>query len=134
MRGEISVIITTYNYSRYLAEAVESVLKQSYPAHEVVVVDDGSTDSPGTILSAFGERVKYLRQENSGIAAARNLGLRQINGDVVAFLDADDIWTEDKLSLQIEALKLNPNSSIFGLVTELLSPDLTDSRSVKFNP
>lgn len=87
----VSVIIPTYNYSRFLADAIESALSQTYSPIEVVVVDDGSTDDTATLVETrFSERVRYLFQSNQGLSAARNTGIREAGGDFVVFLDADD--------------------------------------------
>jgi glycosyltransferase involved in cell wall biosynthesis len=88
----ISVIIPTYNRARLLGEALESVFGQEEPAFEILVVDDGSTDETVELLRSHGDRVRMLRQENRGPAAARNLGIEHARGDYVAFLDSDDVW------------------------------------------
>ncbi len=100
----VSVVIPAYNSSQYLLESVESALAQTYEPIEVLVVDDGSTDATRDILAPLvsSERIKYLHQENQGPAAARNLGIRHAKGDMIAFLDADDIWLREKLETQIE--------------------------------
>jgi glycosyltransferase involved in cell wall biosynthesis len=88
----VSVIIPTYNYGRFLGDAIQSVLDQTLPASEIIVVDDGSTDNTAAVIATFGDRVKYFRQENAGVCAARNRGVAESTGAVIAFLDADDIW------------------------------------------
>lgn len=98
----ISVIIPAYNAEKYLQEAVDSALAQSYPACEIVVIDDGSTDGTIAILDGYGERIRVVRQANSGAARACNAGVAVAQGSWIAFLDADDIWMPDKLSRQIE--------------------------------
>jgi GT2 family glycosyltransferase len=95
----ISVIIPVFNGERTVARAVQSVLDQSFPPHEIIVVDDGSTDSTPNVVSGLGHRVRAVRQENRGVAAARNLGVAQASGDWVAFLDADDWYYPDRLRL-----------------------------------
>ncbi|MEI6494515.1 MAG: glycosyltransferase [bacterium] len=99
----VSVIIPTYNSGAYLAEAVNSVLRQTKPAQEIIVVDDGSTDHTKAILQSFidQKQVDYIRQENSGPAAARNRGIKLAKSDFIAFLDADDVWLENKLELEL---------------------------------
>lgn len=108
---KVSVIIPTYNSATYLAEAIDSVLKQTFPAYEIIVVDDGSTDNTKEILENYikQKQIIYIFQQNAGPAAARNQGVRSSNGDLIAFLDADDIWIEDKLKQQVE-LFLNHNN------------------------
>lgn len=94
----VSVIVPTYNYGRFLAETLDSVFRQTVPAHEVIVVDDGSTDDTPAVAARYGERVVYLRQPNRGVAAARNAGVDRATGDWLAFLDADDLWEPDFLA------------------------------------
>lgn len=104
----ISVIIPVHNGERFLGEAIESVLAQRRPAGEIIVVDDGSTDRSAEIIRRFPPPVHYHRQQNQGPASARNAGVALSRGDVIAFLDADDIWLPDKLSLQMEQLRRAP--------------------------
>lgn len=93
----ISVIIAVYNGESTIAKAIESVLGQSYRAHELIVVDDGSTDETAKVVQGYGERVKYLHQRNAGVSAARNAGVSAASGDWLAFLDADDWYYPDRL-------------------------------------
>jgi glycosyltransferase involved in cell wall biosynthesis len=104
----VSVVIPTYNCAGYLTEAIHSVLEQTTPAFEIIVVDDGSTDDTAAIVAGLGDRVTYLQQANAGVAAARNAGLRRATGDVIAFLDADDFWAPDKLATQLVVLDRCP--------------------------
>lgn len=99
----VSTVIATYNMDAYLPLAIRSVLDQTYGHVEVLIVDDGSTDSTGEVVKPFLEdpRVRYLYQENKGQAAAKNHGVREARGEYVAFLDADDLWAHDKLELQL---------------------------------
>src|ERR1700758_706720 len=96
----ISVIIPVYNAEKYLAEAIESVLAQTYRPIEVIVVDDGSTDSSADIAKRFAS-VRYCFQSHSGLGATRNRGIDLSQGKFLAFLDADDLWVEDKLTHQM---------------------------------
>lgn len=100
-KPEVSVIIPVYNCERYIAEAVESVLAQSYRDYEIIVVDDGSTDGTRRALEPYMGAIRYIYQENRGEPAARNAGIRNAAGEFIAFLDADDLWLPDKLELQI---------------------------------
>jgi glycosyltransferase involved in cell wall biosynthesis len=102
----VSVIIPVYNGARYLRAALESVFAQTYQPFEVIVVDDGSMDESGVIAQSFSG-VHYIRQENQGVAAARNQGIEVARGEFFAFLDQDDLWTPEKLKLQIEYLLNN---------------------------
>ena len=102
----ISVIVPTYNQSRYLARAIESVWAQDLNDVEIIVVDDGSTDDTEAILQELSNqgRLRYFRQENQGPAAARNRGIRESRGELIAFLDSDDFWLPGKLKAQLNAL------------------------------
>jgi glycosyltransferase involved in cell wall biosynthesis len=101
----VSVIIPAYNCAAYVREAVDSALSQDYPALEVIVVDDGSTDGTGAVLESYGKEIRLLSQENRGCAAARNAGIAHARGRYVAFLDVDDVWRPDKIGLQIAAMR-----------------------------
>jgi glycosyltransferase involved in cell wall biosynthesis len=103
----VSVIIPVYNGARFLRAAVESVFAQTYRPFEVIVVDDGSADDSGDIAQSFPD-VRYMRQENQGVAAARNNGIEAARGEFFAFLDQDDLWAPEKLRLQIEHLLNHP--------------------------
>lgn len=103
----ISAVIPAYNAEKYISRAIESVLKQSRPADEIIVVDDGSTDKTGEIVQTYGGKVRYIRQENAGASEARNRGIEEASCEWTAFLDADDEWLEDNLKLQIEVLERN---------------------------
>jgi glycosyltransferase involved in cell wall biosynthesis len=93
-----------YNAERFLEEAVASIYRQNYQALEIVIVDDGSTDGTAETANGFEGNVRYLFQANSGPAAARNRGIREAKGEVIAFLDSDDLWPDDKLAIQIPRL------------------------------
>ena len=108
MTRTVSVIIPTYNYGRFVAGAIESALGQTCPSVEVIVVDDGSTDDTAEVVGKFGERVRYLRQENSGVGAARNRGVAEAVGEFIAFLDADDTWEPTKLEKQLAVFERDP--------------------------
>lgn len=101
----VSVIIPCYNGERFLSEAIESVLRQTHPTFEIVVVDDGSTDGSRRIMERYGEKVRIVDQPNSGLPAARNAGIRASRGQFLAFLDADDWWREDFLEQMSRALE-----------------------------
>ncbi len=121
----ISVIIPVYNREHYVAEAILSVLNQSYPVAEVLVIDDGSTDQSADIVQGFPFPVQYHRQVHSGAAAARNRGVALAKGEFLAFLDSDDRWRPDKLALQMAEFADNADLAIvFGHVQQFYSPDL----------
>lgn len=107
-----SVIIPVYNGSRYLATTLDSVLAQSHPLHEIIVIDDGSTDGSPAILRSYGDRLRVTRQENQGVAVARNAGLRQASGDVITFIDQDDLWPPRRTEALIGALRSNPGALV----------------------
>ena len=100
----VSVIIPTYNCDRYITQAVESVLKQEGYTYEVIVIDDGSTDSTADVLRPYSDRIRYIRQKNQGVAAARNHGIALAKANLIAFLDADDYFLPHKLARQAEIL------------------------------
>lgn len=105
MSLSVSVIIPAYNHARYIAETLDSVLAQTYPIHEIIVVDDGSTDETPQVLAAYGDHLRVLRKTNEGAAAARNSGLEIATGDLIAFVDADDIWLPHKLESQVRCFE-----------------------------
>lgn len=106
----VSVIIPTYNRANYILDAVESVCAQTYEDHEIIVIDDGSTDHTRDVLQPLidDQRIIYVHQENSGVSSARNHGIRLAQGKYVAFLDSDDTWDSTKLEAQITRLDSNP--------------------------
>ena len=107
----ISVVIPAYNAARFLRSTLESVLAQSYPVSECIVVDDGSVDSTADIVAEFEARVTLVSQTNQGVAAARNRGVLEATSELIAFCDADDVWRSDKLTLQVQALAEDPDAA-----------------------
>ncbi|MFP5221219.1 MAG: glycosyltransferase family 2 protein [Acidobacteriota bacterium] len=105
---KVSVVIPTYNSANLLPRAVASVLSQSFEDYEVIVVDDGSSDETSCVVDRYGDRVRYVRQENQGAASARNHGISLARGEYIAFLDADDAWQPDKLFKQVRFLDEHP--------------------------
>ena len=87
----VSVVVPTYNRSIYIRETLDSVLRQAFSNFEVIVVDDGSTDETETVLRPYLDQIRYIRQENGGAAAARNMGVRNARGAFIAFMDSDDL-------------------------------------------
>jgi glycosyltransferase involved in cell wall biosynthesis len=98
----VSVIIPTYNRSEMLKQAIDSVLAQDFDDFELIVVDDGSTDNTPEILDAYKDKIVYCRQDNKGVSAARNRGIHLSSGELIAFLDSDDLWLPGKLSCQVD--------------------------------
>ena len=112
--GSVSVVIPAFNCAGTIGAAVESCLLQSYPPLEVIVVNDGSADATGSVLSGFGDRIKVIDQANAGLAGARNAGTRAARGDYVAWMDADDISVPDRFLVQASVLEAYP---LVGLVS-----------------
>jgi glycosyltransferase involved in cell wall biosynthesis len=134
-RPLVSVLIGAFNAERYLEEAIESVLAQSYRPLELVVVDDGSTDGTSRVAQTFGDAVRYAHQENAGNGAARNTAVGMATGEVLAFLDADDRFTPDKLERQWLILEADPEVDVvFGHVREFVSPELTAAERALIRP
>lgn len=118
----ISVIVPVYNSERFLAEAIQSVLNQTLPPDEIIVVNDGSTDGTATLIERLGARIRPIHQPNAGPAAARNTGLRAAQGNLVAFLDSDDWWPVDSLRLRAACLSQRPDlSGVVGATQLVLS-------------
>ena len=105
----VSVVIPTYNYAHFLPRAVESVLTQTLPASEVIVVNDGSTDNTPDVLARYGDRIRVIHKRNEGLPAARNTGAMLASGDLIAFLDSDDAWLPRKLELQVRRFGSEPD-------------------------
>jgi glycosyltransferase involved in cell wall biosynthesis len=130
----ISVIIPVYNCENYLAEAIESVLEQTYKPVELIVVDDGSTDRTKEVAQRYQENIAYIYQPNSGTSSARNHGVRKSKGSFLAFHDADDIWSKNKLELQMQVFNDEPEvDAVFGHVKQFYSPELDQETRNKIN-
>jgi len=127
-KAKVSVILPVYNGAPYLEEALRSVLAQTHSPYEILIIDDGSTDGSAQIAKGFGSSVKYHKQPHQGQSTARNHGVQLANGDTFAFLDADDLWVQDKLHSQIIAFEQNPQLDIVsGHVQQFYSPDLEEA-------
>jgi len=109
VKYSVAVIIPTYNRCNVIGRAIESVLRQSFPAEEICVVDDGSCDGTRDFISSTFPEVKYVHQENAGVSSARNRGLIETSAEWVAFLDSDDVWLDEKLEVQRAAFEVAPN-------------------------
>jgi glycosyltransferase involved in cell wall biosynthesis len=127
-KGKVSVIIPNFNYARYVAGAVESVLTQTYSDIEVIVVDDGSTDASRDILMNYGDSIKTIFQRNQGVSAARNNGVAASNGEFVAFLDADDEWLPKKLEKQVAMFRADAKLGLVHVGVDEISADGTSLR------
>ena len=108
--SEVSVVIPTYNRKGMVCRAIESVLGQTLRSSEIIVVDDGSTDGTEGALRAYGNKINYVYQRNEGVSAARNCGLKASRGQLVAFLDSDDVWLPRMLQVQVPALDRHPSA------------------------
>ncbi|WP_413161541.1 glycosyltransferase family 2 protein [Capilliphycus salinus ALCB114379] len=108
----ISVIIPAYNCDRYVGQAVESILHQTYSSYEIIVIDDGSQDKTYEVLQPYEAKIRYVYQQNQGVSVARNHGLDLARGEFVAFLDADDLFLPDTLAALLGVFEANPNLGI----------------------
>ena len=125
----VSCIIPTYNGERFVAQAIDSILAQTYIPLEIICVDDGSTDGTEAAVRRFGDRVQYVRQSNAGPATARNTGARAARGEFLAFLDSDDTWLPDKLKLQVTHLRNNPDQGFcVAHVQNFWEPELAEEQ------
>jgi glycosyltransferase involved in cell wall biosynthesis len=105
---KVTIAIPAYNAEACLRETLESALAQTLPAHEILVIDDGSKDRTEEVARSFGDRIRYIKQQNQGIAGARNAAVQNATGDWIAFLDHDDLILPDKLERQVAVLEANP--------------------------
>lgn len=124
----VSVVIPVFNCEAYIWEAVESVLAQTYPSVDIIVIDDGSNDGSAKVLAGFGDSITYHFQENRGLGAARNSGLDMAQGEYIAFIDSDDRWLPDKIELQMSyMLEHSETDIIFTHIRQFFSPDIASS-------
>lgn len=122
----VSVVMPLYNAEHYVGPAIESILAQTKPATEIIVVDDGSTDDSAARVSAFS-RVRLIRQQNGGVAKALNRGINESTGELLAFLDADDLWSAVKLEAQLKVLEgQSPPELVFAHSQHFHSPELPE--------
>ena len=120
----VSAIVALHNARPYIGATLDSILGQTRPPDEVIVVDDGSTDGGAAVVADYGDAVRLLRQENHGATTALNVGIRAAGGELIAFLDHDDLWTPDKLALQCAVLGEEPDlDGVFAHVEIFLSED-----------
>ena len=123
----VSVIIPAFNAEKYIRESIDSVLSQTVPVFEVIVVDDGSTDRTAEIVRRYGPPVCYQHQSNHGVAHACNRGAALATGEFIGFQAADDLWLPEKLERQLDAFRQQPElSMVFTHVQQFISPDLSD--------
>lgn len=122
----VTVIICTYNGERYLSQTLDSVLKQTYPNIEIVIVDDGSSDNTVSIISQYADhdqRIRWFVKENSGLPSSRNFAFSQANGEWIAIIDQDDLCYPDRLKRQIEVAAANPSASLVFCNTDYINKD-----------
>jgi len=130
----VGVVVRTMNSARYVAASIESVLSQSTPPGDVVVIDGGSTDGTLHILSSFGDRVRVMRQRRSGLAGAAQDGVDAIALPFIAFQDSDDLWPRERLHDMLSALEQHPEwDGVMGQVEHFVSPDLAPIDASRFD-
>jgi glycosyltransferase involved in cell wall biosynthesis len=118
----VSVVMPAYNVAWCVRRAIDSALAQSLPEREVIVVDDGSTDDTAAVLASYGDRIRVIHQQNAGMSAARNVGIRAAQGSLIAFLDADDYWLPHKLALQVELMRSHPDIGFCSTAARVENP------------
>lgn len=119
----VSIVMPAYNVAWCVARAIDSVLAQSLREFELIVVNDGSTDDTRQVLQRYGDTIKVIYQDNAGMSAARNAGIRAARGEYVAFLDADDWWLPDKLARQLELMRARPELGFCSTAARVENPD-----------
>lgn len=125
MESLVSVVIPAHNSVRYIAVALDSILAQKHRPLEILVVDDGSTDSTVQMVRGYAPEVRLIEQEQQGHPAARNVGIRAATGEFLGFLDHDDLWSPDKLELQLATFERNPNLDlVFGHIQNFFTPEM----------
>ena len=125
MDSLVTVVIPAHNSRLYIAPALDSILAQKYRPIEIVVVDDGSTDCTAQIVRKYAPEVRIIEQEQRGHPAARNAGIRAASGEFLGFLDHDDLWSPDKLELQIASFERNPELDlVFGHIQNFFTPEM----------
>lgn len=126
--SKVSILVPTYNCSKYLPKAIESALKQTYQDFEIIIINDGSTDNTADIVQQFVNnnpgKIKYIYQENKGLAVARNTGLDAASGEYIALLDADDCWLPHRLADGVKIMQANPDVGlVHGNITRISPTD-----------
>ena len=133
MRGQVSVIMSVYNGEKYLRQAIESVLAQTYKPIEFILVNDGSVDGTEEILKQYTSQILYITRSNQGQPAALNLGMAMAKSDYLTFLDADDLYMADKIALQMDILDQRPElDMVFGHLEQFFSPELSEERKAQW--
>lgn len=122
----VSVIIPNYNHTRFIPGAIQSVLAQTYSRYEIIVVDDGSTDDSREVVARFGDKVRYIWQENQGLAGARNTGVQAASGELIGLLDADDKWHPDYLEQMVALSGMHPDGAVFYCMAQCMDVEECD--------
>jgi len=131
MSADVSVIIPAYNAAGFLFETLDSVFNQTGALPEIIVVNDGSTDNTEEVLKSYFEKIKYIKQVNSGVSLARNRGFQESSGKYVVFMDADDWFYPDNIKIKSEFLDKNPEYGIVQSVVEYCDDKLSPVNEVK---
>jgi glycosyltransferase involved in cell wall biosynthesis len=127
----ISVLTSVFNCEKFVGQAIESILGQTRKVDEIIVVNDGSTDSTRSVLERFAQDIRIIDLSHTGPARATNAGLAVATGNILCFLDADDLWTEDKTEKQLDLLSSEPSlDAVFGLVRQFQGNDLIPMRVI----
>jgi glycosyltransferase involved in cell wall biosynthesis len=121
--NKVSIIIPTFNRRSYITIALDSVLAQTYKDYEIVVIDDGSSDDTKEVLKPYRDTIRYFYQDNSGIPATRNRGIKEAKGAYIAFLDSDDYWLPEKLERQLDYFGKNPHCGMVATRCSSIAPD-----------
>ncbi len=134
-RPLVSVIIPVYNGERFIEDAVNNVLAQKYPALEIIVVDDGSTDGTEEIVNKLPADIRYFKQKNEGPASARNRGIRDASGEFIVFLDVDDLWPENNLNILVDKMLQEPDMQVITGYAQLMQKNtVTGEYDLAGNP
>jgi glycosyltransferase involved in cell wall biosynthesis len=136
---KVSALCAVFNCERYITEAIDSIRAQTVPVHEIVVVDDGSTDGTAEVVLRHAPDARLIRISHAGISSARQTAIDAAGGDLLAFIDADDIWSPDKTERQVALLRQRPDADVvYGRMRNFISPDLTPEEAghlqVNFEP
>ena len=127
MAPKVSIIIPTYNCAHYLSSSIESVLGQTFQDFEIIIIDDGSTDNTKEIVEKYRQdnpdRIRYIYQENQGLACARKTGLRQAKGSLIALLDADDQWLPERLEETVRCMETDETIGLVHANIKRVGPD-----------